>query len=813
MPDQVTEVSLEQLRRVCDPNMFDFVSTQDLAPLDDVIGQERAVEAISFGIDIGSPGYHMYALGPAGTGKTTTIRQFLERTSADRPIPDDWCYVFNFDDADRPRALRLPAGSGRILEADMDRLADEMASEVPRAFESEEYRREKERIEDTFQKRRSALFGEFADEVDASGFALVPTPYGFLVAPVKKGAVISSEQLDQLDEATRRELERRQQDLQNRLRDIIHRAQILHKESRAQLRDLDRQTVGFAVNHLIDELKQKYTDIEMVVQFLDAVRADVLDNTPVVKEAHEEPGDSEQSLVSALAQGMQRSVFDRYRINLIVDNANTEGAPVIFESNPSYHNLIGRIEHQVQFTAFVTDFTMIKSGALHRANGGYLVLEARNVLLKPFAWDALKRALKDNDIKIEMMGEEYRMIATATLEPEPIPLEVKVLLVGEPLLYYLLFALDEDFQELFKVKADFGLQMDWTDETAHQYARFIGTLCREEHLRHFAPAGVARIIERSARMAAHQDKLATKFGDVVDLIREASYWAGRNGHAFVDADDVRRAIDHKVYRSNRLEERIREMIDEGTLLIDTQGAVIGQVNGISVLPLGDYAFGKPSRITARTHVGSEGVVSIDREAKLGGRIHTKGTMILAGYLAGIFAQEMPLALSASVTFEQLYEEVEGDSAASAELYALLSSLSGIPIRQELAVTGSVNQRGQVQAIGGVNEKIEGFFDVCRLKGFTGTQGVLIPASNVKHLMLREDVVRAIQEGQFHIYAVSTVDEGIAILTGVAAGERQPDGRYPDGTINGTVHRRLQVLVEKAKEFGQSASRHETLNSG
>lgn len=796
------ELSVEELRRICDPGMFDFESTEDLPLLDEVIGQDRAVRAVSFGIDIDSPGYHMYALGPVGTGKTTNIRKFLERKAVDEPVPDDWCYVNNFDEPDQPRTIRLPAGKGCEFRDDMDQLVEELRTEVPRAFESEEYQEEQEQIREELQQRRQALLEELEAEAESRGFTLLQTPQGLIIAPVIQGNVVTPDQFSQLDEETRRQIESSQGELQDELRETMRRVQQLQQEAREKVRELDRRVVGFAVEHLINELKEEYAEFDAIVDFLDEVRADILENVQAFKQARQMEQMQQQIPIPIAQLQRQQPSFEQYRVNLLVDNCETEGAPVILESNPTYYNLIGRIEHEARFGALVTNFRNIKSGALQCANGGYLMIEARDVLLNPFAWDALKRALKNEEIKIETMGQEYRAIMTKTLEPEPIPLNVKVVLIGDPLLYYLLYSLDEEFQELFKVKADFAVQMDWETETPEKYAQFIGTICREEDLPHFDRSGVAKVVEHGARMVADRDKLATKFGEVVDLIRESSYWASQNGHNLVQASDVRQAIEEKVYRSNKVEERIQEMIEDGTILIDTEGDVVGQVNGISVVPLGDYTFGKPSRITTRTHVGREGVVNIDRETELGGRIHNKGVMILAGYLGGKFAEDIPLALSASITFEQLYEEVEGDSAASAELYALLSSLSGFPIRQDLAVTGSVNQHGQVQAIGGVNQKIEGFFDVCKLKGLTGDQGVIIPQSNVKNLMLREEIVQAVEEGMFHIYPVTTVDEGIEALTGEEAGERQPDGTYPEGTLNRAVQDRLRELAEKVKEFAR-----------
>jgi lon-related putative ATP-dependent protease len=792
-----TELTTIQLRRVCDPATLGFSSTAELAPLDEIIGQARAVHAVSFGIEIQSTGYHIYALGPAGTGKTTIIRKFLEQKSAAQPTPDDWCYVFNFGDPDRPRSLRLPAGKGHAFQKAMDQLVEELKVAMPRAFEGDQYSQEQERLQKEFEKRQQALFQELEEETEAKGLRLIQTPHGILILPVIHGDVVPPDRLDQLDDETRHEIERRQAEIQDRLRETMRRVRQLYQEARERVLSLDREVVGYAVSHLIEDIQQSYAEFAGIVSFLDEIRTHILDNVSAFRQLQE----AEQSSGTSLTEGRQ-SWFDRYRVNLLVDNRETEGAPVVFESHPTYHNLVGRIQYQARLGTLITDFSLIKAGALHRANGGYLIIDALDVLTKPFAWEALKRALKNKEIRIEPMAEEYALIATKTLEPEPIPLDVKVVLLGEPLIYYLLYDVDEDFSELFKVKADFAQEMDWGADTALQYACFIGSLCREAKIKHFDPSGVARVVEEGARLVAHQGKLSTRFGDVVDLIHQASYWAGQNGNGLVTAVDVQRAIDERIYRSNRLEERLRELVEEGTLLIDTEGDVVGQVNGISVLPLGDYSFGSPSRITARTYVGSAGVLNIDRESKLGGRIHNKGAMILSGYLGGTYAQEAPLALSASITFEQVYEEIEGDSASSAELYALLSSLSGLPLKQSLAVTGSVNQRGQIQAIGGVNEKIEGFFEVCKRKGFTGEQGVIIPRSNIKNLMLRQDVVRAVEAGVFHVYAVSNVDEGIALLTGREAGERQPDGTYPEGTVNRAVQDRLMTLAERVKAFAK-----------
>jgi predicted ATP-dependent protease len=795
----VRALTADQLRRICDPDMFDFESTEELPPLEEVIGQERAVRAISFGIDIESSGYHMYALGPAGTGKATTIKEFLDRKAVDRPTPADWCYVHNFDNPDKPRAIRLTADKGREFHGDIERLVADLRVEIKQVLESEEYNREKQRVQESFEKQRQELFAELESSANARDFVLVQTPLGVTFAPVVDGQMVSLLDVDKLDEDRRRRINAELETLQGELRDTTRRLRQLQTRMREQLHELDQQVAGYAVDHLIDGVRQKYAEFDSIVKFLADMRADILDNVQVIKQSEQDERE-ESSVPAALFAGTSRSPLNRYHVNLIVDNSGTHGAPVIFEDNPHYHNLLGRIEHEVHLGALITDFTMIKGGALHRANGGYLIVEAHDILTKPFVWEALKRALKNRNIQIEMMGQEFQTVATRSLEPEPIPLEVKVIIIGDPILYYLLYSLDADFQELFKVKADFAVDVAWSPQITQQYAAFIGTICRKENLLHFEPSGVAQIIEHSARLISDQTKLATRFGEITDLIREASFWARQGGHQRVSGADVQRAIGEKVYRSNRIKERVEELIEDGTLLIDTTGEVIGQVNGISVISLGDYDVGKPSRITARTYIGSGGVISIDRESELGGPIHKKGTMILIGYLGGKFAEETPLTLAASITFEQLYEGVEGDSAASAELYALLSSLAGIPIRQELAVTGSINQRGQIQAIGGVNEKIEGFYDVSKLKGLTGHQGVIIPESNIKNLMLREDVVASVRAGEFHIYAVSTIDEGIELLTGKVAGTRQPDGSYPEDTVYRAVQDRLHEMAELARRY-------------
>ncbi len=800
------ELKPEELRRTVDPAQLHFQSTADLEPVIGVIGQPRAVEAVDFGVSIASPGYNMFALGPSGTGRTTTIMKSLAREAAGKPVPNDWCYVNNFGEPHRPRVLRLPPGRATQLRSDMNNLIDELTTELPRAFESEDYARQKEQIGREIADEKQRLLSQLERYAAERGFALVRTPAGVGIVPVREGKALTPEEYGRLERGVREQLEAEGARLQEALNATLRQSRRLDRLARERIQRLDREVAAFATGPIFDELRETYAEFPGVLDYLNAAQKDVIDNLETFRQARAaETGEVPAALARLMA--IQAPSLDRYRVNVAVDNSQTRGAPLIQETNPTFPNLVGRIEYQAQFGALVTNFTLIKAGALLRANGGYLVLDAREVLLSPFAWDALKRALKTRCLRVEEMGQEYRFAITATLEPEPVPLEIKVVLIGEPLLYYLLYAYDEDFRELFKVKADFAVVMDWTPEAADQYIRFIAGVSREEKLRPFAPSGVARIMEQSARQVEDQRKLSTRFGDVIDLLREASFWAGEAGHGLVTAEDVRKAVDTRIYRSNQIEERIREMVARGILLVAVDGEVAGQVNGLSVMQFGDYGFGRPSRITARIAAGRDGVIDIQRETKMGGPIHSKGVLILSGYLAGKYATARPLTLSASIAFEQLYEGVEGDSASSTELYALLSSLSGYPIRQGLAVTGSVNQYGKVQAIGGVNQKIEGFFDVCRVLGLSGQQGVLIPADNAQHLMLREDVIEAVRQGRFHIYPVNTIDEGIEVLTGRPAGEQQPDGTYPEGTVNGAVQARLRALIEAVREIQPAPQVH------
>lgn len=788
------EVSPEKLRWICDPSQFRFDTTDDIPPLEGTIGQERALRSIDFGLGFDSQGFNIYMLGESGTGKTTTIKAILEKKAAGEKIPDDWVYVYNFKDPDRPKALNLPPGLGIILQKDADELLNMLRQEISKAFESKDYEKHKNKILEEYQESSKQLFSELEEEVTKQSFALKKTPTGLVIVPIKSGGEpLSQEEFDSLGPEMKKKIEALSKEFQEKLDDVLRQIRETEKTIKEKLNRLERDVALSSVRHLIDELKSKYREYPKLIEFFDDVKEDVLNNLEDFKTPEETT-----TPLSFLKMVKPEPSFTRYKVNILVNNGGLRGAPVIIEPNPTYYNLFGRIEHKFQYGVALTDFTMIKGGAMHRANGGYLVVNALDLLKNIFAYDAVKRAIRNREIKIEDIWEQYRLISTVTLKPDPIPFNVKIILIGNPFLYYLLYNLDEDYKKLFKVKADFDNRMDRTEENIHKYAAFIAMRCKEETLKPFDRTGVAKVVEYGARLAEDQSKLSARFSDIADIIREANYWASKEQNKYVTDNHVEKAISEKIYRSNKIEEKIKELIVDGTLMVDTEGSVVGQVNGISVIDLGDYSFGKPSRITVKTFAGKSGVVNIEREAKMSGRIHNKGIMILTAYLGGKYAQDYPLSLSASLCFEQLYEEVEGDSATCTELFALLSSLSGLPIKQGIAVTGSMNQMGEVQPVGGINEKIEGFFDVCKAKGLTGEQGIIIPEKNIKNLMLKNSVIEAIREGKFHIYPISTAEEGIEILTGVEAGRLTEEMTYPEGTINYLVDKKLREIAKKLK---------------
>jgi predicted ATP-dependent protease len=774
-------------------------TTADIPPLEGTIGQPRALDALAFGLEIRTPGYHIFVAGPAGSGREHTVQEVLQRLAPTLPTPSDWVYVYNFAQPDRPNAIRLPPGLGHAFAADLDGLLQAARREIPRAFESEDYARQRREALSELARRREALFDELQAFAHDQGFALEMSPSGILTVPIKEGQPLSPEEFQQLPAEQQQAIEHRLPDVQERIAATLRQGRQLQKEASERVQQLDRDVARFTLGPHLDELRADYNEYPEVLSYLEQVQLDLPEHLDDFR-----GGDGEGGPPDALSQlpGRRKEEYlARYRVNVFVDNANLQGAPIIIERNPTYYNLAGRIDYRATFGALVTDFQQIKPGALHRANGGFLVLHVLDVLRAPLAWEMLKRALRCGEVTIENLGEQYSALPTEQLRPEPIPLDVKVILLGPPELYALLYQADPDFQELFKVKADFAPEMDWNDEHIDHYMAFISRRVREEGLRHFNRAALGRIIEEGARLREDQRKLSTRLRDVADIVSEANYWAGKASHALVQASDVEQAIARRKYRSNLIEERLQELIANNTLLIATVGARVAQINGMAVIDVGGYAFGKPSRITARVSPGRGSVQSIEREIELSGPIHSKGFLILSGYLAGQYSQQYPLALNATLTFEQSYDEIEGDSASSTELYVLLSALADLPLAQGIAVTGSVNQKGEIQAVGGVNAKIEGFFAVCKAKGLTGEQGIIIPAANVPNLMLDEEVIEAVRNRQFHVWAVHTSDEGIELLTGCPAGERGADGQYPPGTVHRLVEDRLRDYAERLRDFG------------
>jgi predicted ATP-dependent protease len=791
------EVSPDKLRWICDPSIFSFKTTADIAPLKGIIEQERPIRAIRFGLDIASPGYNIYVSGLTGTGKTTVIKTFLEEIAAKMPRPDDWCYVYNFRDPVSPTILNLPPGRAKAFKAAMDDLVRNLRREIPKAFESKEYEDSMGRLMQKNQEAQQALYNPLSEKARGEGFAIEITEVGVSLIPLLDDKPILTEQYETMDVDDKKRIEQKRGDLNPEVQSFLRQVREINKESRDKVGELRRKVGLYIVEIRIEEIKEQYADFAPVVAYLEDVQDYILTHLEEFTEDAQKQSTPEPMQV---LMESQEDSFLKYEVNIVVDNTDLKGAPIIIETNPTFHNMFGRVQRRAQFGTFSEDFTSICSGSYAKANGGFLVVNAQDVLSNPGVWETLKRAVINREVRIEELGEQSGIVPVAGMRPNPIPSDVKVIMIGHQLVYHLLYESEEDFRKIFKVKADFDSEMPRDSQAFKDYVSFISTRCNDEKLLHFDPSGVATVVEYGCRLVENQQKLSARFSDIADIVREASYWARNDGRDAVSDSDVRRAVEEKNYRSNLTEERIRELITEGTILVDVAGETVGQVNGLAVIDLGDIRFGKPSRITAKTYMGKGGVVDIEREAKMSGNIYDKGVLILSGYLGAKYAQERPLALAASLCFEQSYEGIDGDSASSTELYALLSSLADAPIRQGIAVTGSVDQNGRVQPIGGVNYKIEGFFDLCKTLGLTGDQGVMIPVQNVKNLMLQSDVVDAVTAGRFHIYAIETIDQGIEILTGLPAGERI-NGSYPEDTINRRVDQRLQQFAEGLRKFG------------
>jgi lon-related putative ATP-dependent protease len=794
MPTDKYKVPVSMLSPAVDPERLGFDDTSELEPLTETIGQTRAAEALEFGLQMRSSGFNIYVSGPVGTGKGMLVRQMVKRLALSAPAPSDWCYVNNFQDLSRPTWLSFPAGQGCSFKREMTAFIESLRRDIPGAFESKKYLDAKAKLHEEAETKKKVLFHDLKELTIKRGFGFEETPAGFGLAPLKQGRPMTDEEMERMTEAEQADLAARRKTLEGEIREFHVRIHAIEKDTEHQFHHLDHQVIANVMEGRYETLRRTYQALPRVTEYLDRVKQDILHHYKDFL-----PREGPPIVIPGIE--FKRADLTRYQINLLVEHDPASGAPVIDESHPTYGNLIGRIERRAHLGVMYTDFTEIRGGAMLQANGGFLLLNAMDLLRQPFSWDAIKRVIKTGEVRIEDPAEFYGF-STAGVKPEPIPVSVKVILVGPPLLLQLLQTYEEDFSKMFKVKADFDVEIDRDERHEKQYAQFVARVCKEENLPHFGADAVAEIIRQGHRLADRHDRLSLRFSLVSDIIREAAYWARKEGHSFVTQHDVEAGVAHKRYRSNLPEQWIQDEIREGTLMVTFDNEVVGQVNGLSVHQVGDYVFGRPVRITARTFVGTKGVIDIQREAELAGPIHSKGVMTLGGFLAGKFAGLHPFALNATLTFEQTYSEVEGDSATVAELIAILSSLADVPVRQWLAVTGSVNQLGEVQPIGGVNEKIEGFFESCKKRGLTGTEGVIVPSRNCKHLALRRDLVEAVSSGQFSVYAVGVIEEAIDLLTGVPAGDRGLDGLYPSDTVYGRAARRLEEMAQAVAEWGE-----------
>lgn len=789
-------VTAASLSKKCNASIFKFKSTEEIEPLEGIIGQNRAVRALSLGLEIGSPGYNLYLAGAFGTGKTSLARKMLEEKAASRTIPDDWCYVFNYREPDKPKALRMAAGRGREFKQDISLHVDDYIQQVTKAYEGEEYEFQKNAFLNTFLEQTNQMYLELDEEARSIGFTVSRTQAGITTVPINEnGEALTQDEFVAMSESERTDMMKRSAAVQERLNEAMRKYKESEKFVREKIRELDEETARLVADPIFADLLKKYNQDEEILAYLNELKQDLLARSELFTR------NDETAPLTFFRNMDRRATLRRYQVNLVVDNSELIHAPVIFESNPNYANLFGQIEYEGEFGVLATDFSKIRAGTIHRANGGYLVMHVNDVLKNYYVWDSLKRVLRNKELQVENINQVIGISNTESLQPEPIPIDIKVVLVGDPLYYYLLYRYDEEFRKLFKIRADFDTDMDKSRKHVQEYARFVASVCRRENLLHFTPEAVAAVVDYGSRMSEDQRKLTTLFNTLVEVIYEASYWAGRDRCRLVDEKHVRQAVEEKNYRCAMIEERIQEGIQRHDLMIHVEGKRCGEINGLAVYQIGEYVFGKPVRITAKTFRGEKGLVNIEREIHMSGSIHSKGVLTLNGYMGAQYAQDKPLALSASVTFEQSYQGIEGDSASSAELYALLSSLAEVPVNQGIAVTGSVNQNGEIQPVGGINQKIEGFFKTCRDKGLNGQQGVIIPRQNVAHLMLDDEIVNAVRHKKFNIWAVEHIDQGLEILTGLPAGQKDRAGCFVPGSVHYLVNRKLQEWSSRRKSMG------------
>ena len=792
------ELSYTQLKKECDPTIFKFKTTKELENFSGVIGQARGIKALEFGVNIDIKGYNIYMEGPTGIGKTIYARNYLQKIAKDKPVPDDWCYIYNFEDPNEPIAVNLPAGFGKKFTADMDAFIETIKAEIKSAFNNQDFEKEKATIEKDVEEKKIRLIDKLNKDAAKQGFEIKNASTGIYFLPMINGKTLSEDEFEALDENTKNEFEMRSLEIQKQTIETMKKIKELEKKAAEKIGSWRNNIALFAVSIQVNELKATYKKFPKIQEFLKNIQKDIISHLNDF--ISDEQAAAPQNM-NPMMKNESLKPWHKYKVNLFVDNSNLEGAPVIIDSNPSFYNLFGKLEYENSFGTLKTDFTLIKPGLIHEANGGYIVLQVRDLLSNNIIWDSFKRVLRTKLAYVDTL-KDYQMntVAIASLKPEPIPVNIKVILIGPSNIYHQLLNFDEDFKKLFKVKVEFEEEAPRNDNTMNKIAQFIHNFCEKENAPHFNAGAVANVIEYCSRAVENQNKLSTQLNDITELLGEACTWAKMDGARVVTSEYVKKAISERIERINKYDQHLVEMIQNGTIMIDTDGEKVGQINGLSVMKIGDYSFGKPAKITANTYVGKSGIVNVEREVSMSGTSHSKGVMILSAYIGEKFAQETPLSLSASLCFEQMYSGVDGDSASSTELYALLSSLSELPIKQSIAVTGSVTQKGEIQAIGGVTDKIEGFFNICKLRGLTGEQGIIMPHQNIKNLNLSDEVIAAVKDGMFHIYPVKTIDEGIEILTGVPAGKKNKNNAYPAGTVNYLVNEKLKKYADVAEEY-------------
>ena len=793
------ELSYKDLKDICNPDSFKFDNTKEIADTTNLVyGQERGVKALEFGVNVDLKGYNLYLEGPAGVGKTMYTKKFLQQKAEKEKVPNDWCYIYNFEDANEPIAVSLPAGQGKVFKETMDSFIKDIRKDIKKTFNNDDFEKEKKLIKQEAEEKREKILEKLNDKTMKEGFTVKSAQNGIYMMPVIDGKIIEEEEYEKLDQEVKLQFEEKSEHVQEMIFEALSDIKAIEKKSDKKIEEWQSNVALLTINIHINEVKSIYKRNKKINNFLDNVKKDILSNITCFTQ--DETADEKQNGQPNPQQASKSQPWLNYRVNLFVDNSHLEGAPVIMDSNYGFQNIFGRLEYENQYGALKTDYTMLKPGLLHKANGGYIIFQAKDLLTNPLCYETLKKVLMVKELSIENGAEQRSSMILISLKPEPIPLDLKVVLIGNEDIYHTLLSIDDDFRKLFKIKVEFEEDAPRTTENIQKLAKFVKSFCEQEELLDLDKEAMAKIVEFASKLAGDKEKLSTQFSEIGQIIGEASTWARMAKSKIVTKEFVQKALDERIDRIKKYDTKYLQMIKEGALLINTSGYKVGQINGLTVITIGDYSFGKPSKITASTYMGKEGIINIEREVELSGSTHSKGVLILTGYLGELFAQEMPLSLTASVCFEQLYGGVDGDSASSTEAYAILSSLSEIPINQSIAVTGSINQKGEIQPIGGVNEKIEGFYQICKMRGLTGEHGVIIPIQNVRNLHLSDDVIESVKQGKFHIYAISTVEEGIELLTGVPAGKRDKNGNFPAGTIN-------YLAYEKLKKYSKNAEKN------